>query len=258
MKKILRTFLTLLIVASIILSASCAAALFLGDGVSAGELGRFSISSIKRTFESLISHKPKIDLSEIPDLDTDSWELVLVNGKNPVPSGFCPSLGVTNDGYEFDSRAIEALDKMLSDGRSQGMQLVLTSAYRSNSYQSELYENKVWRVMEERGLDYDAAADIAATEVARPSTSEHELGLAADIVCEYYNILDAGYSDTAEAVWLRENCASYGFILRYEADKQDLTGVVYEPWHFRYVGVEAAEYIMAAGICLEEFLDLYK
>ena len=196
-------------------------------------------------------------LPAAPEFDPDSWNLLLVNRDNPVAYDFEVELGVTSDGYEFDARAAEALDQLLSAGRSAGKQLVLTSAYRTYDYQTVLFEDKIRRVMNEQGVDYESASEIAGTVVAFPGTSEHQTGLAADIVCEYYNILDEGYADTDEAKWLRENCADYGFILRYDNNKQGITGIIYEPWHFRYVGVEAARYIMENNICLEEFLELY-
>ena len=89
-----------------------------------------------------------------------------------------------------------------------------------------------------------------------PGTSEHETGLAADIVTPSYQRLDAGYAGTKAAKWLLENAASYGFVLRYPEDKTEITGIDYEPWHYRYVGVEAAKEIMAQGLCLEEYAAL--
>lgn len=91
--------------------------------------------------------------------------------------------------------------------------------------------------------------------VAYPGTSEHQLGLAADIVARSYQLLDDQQAQTAEARWLKEHCAEYGFILRYPTDKTSLTGVIFEPWHYRYVGEEAAREIMGQGICLEEYLE---
>lgn len=187
---------------------------------------------------------------------SDDWRLVLVNFETPIDGDFAVETAESADGYLFDARAVDALDQMLSDGRAAGLQLVLTSAYRTEAYQSGLFGDKVARLMSESGCSREEAEETAAMEVARPGTSEHQTGLAADIVCAYHNILDAAYGDTPEAVWLRENCAAYGFILRYPPEKSHLTGVIYEPWHFRYVGTQAAEYIMDNGLCLEEYLDM--
>ena len=105
------------------------------------------------------------------------------------------------------------------------------------------------------GLDRAAAEELAADEVARPGTSEHQLGLAVDIISNAHPELNEAWAETEEAKWLTENCAQYGFILRYPPDKSDITGIVWEPWHFRYVGEDAAAYIMENGLCLEEYLE---
>ena len=197
-------------------------------------------------------------LERAPDVDTDSWKLKLVNFENYIPDDFFVPTAVSADEYLFDERAVNALDELLSAGRNAGMQLVLTSAYRSHSYQDGLFQNKVSLILSENGISRSEAENEAARVVARPGSSEHNLGLAADIVCESYNILDEGYSDTAEARWLRENCADFGFILRYDKDKEDITRVIFEPWHFRFVGTDSARFMMEEGLCLEEFLTLYK
>ena len=194
--------------------------------------------------------------SGLPDVDTSAWYMKLVNRDNPVSRGFEPKTGITSEGYMFDERALPALEDMLSDGRAAGHDLVLTSAYRTYAYQNKLYEDKADSLVAQ-GYSRKEAEDSAATVVARPGTSEHQLALAADIVSNNNSIMEAGYAQTPEAVWLREHCADYGFILRYPEDKLDITGVIFEPWHFRYVGGEAAEYIMKNGITFEEFLALY-
>lgn len=192
------------------------------------------------------------------EIDRDSWELILINANNPIPDDFVPRLAPTSDGFEFDERAVEALENMLSDGREAGKKLVLSSAYRSFETQTTLHENRILRAMEEQGLSYEDAVPVAASIVARPGTSEHQTGLAVDIVSEDYEIMDSGYAATPEARWLKEHCADYGFILRYGKNQTEITGIIYEPWHFRYVGVEAAEFIMDNKITFEEFLELYE
>lgn len=94
--------------------------------------------------------------------------------------------------------------------------------------------------------------------MARPGTSEHQTGLACDITDQYYELKNSSLEDTALYRWMSKHCQDYGFIVRYPKDKEDVTGIIYEPWHFRYVGKEAAGYIMEHDLCLEEFLDLYK
>ena len=105
-------------------------------------------------------------------------------------------------------------------------------------------------------LTYDQAAEKAKTINAYPGTSEHELGLAADIVTPSYQSLDSGYDQTDAFKWLVEHCADYGFILRYPKEKQDITKIIYEPWHYRYVGQEDAKIIMESGVTLEEYLGI--
>jgi D-alanyl-D-alanine carboxypeptidase len=107
------------------------------------------------------------------------------------------------------------------------------------------------------GISYDEAYTAAATVVAIPGTSEHNLGLAVDICAEDYQVLDDAQADTPEQQWLMEHCADYGFILRYPQGKEDQTGIIWEPWHYRYVGVEAAQEITSSGLCLEEYLALH-
>lgn len=193
---------------------------------------------------------------ELPELDIESWELMLVNADKPFYGADEVVTAANRDGYMFDARAVDALDEMLEACRAEGLSPALASAWRSTAYQQELFENKVGRIMAQ-GYGYSDAQELAATEVAPPGTSEHHTGLAADIVSENYGTMDEGYEASPEAVWLREHCAEYGFVLRYPKDKQDVTGIIYEPWHFRYVGVEAAAYMTENGLVLEEFVKLY-
>lgn len=204
-----------------------------------------------RYFETAESRKPedqKSGAQEIP------WELTLVNYKNFIDGAYAPELSEIEDNYYFDRRAAESLKKMLRDGRSAGMDLVICSAYRTKEKQTSLYENKVKRLQAE-GLSYEEAYEEAKTEVAYPGTSEHQLGLAVDLVARSYQQLDEAQERTKEAKWLKENCWKYGFILRYPPEKTEETGVIYEPWHYRYVGMEAAEEITENNLCLEEYLE---
>ena len=185
----------------------------------------------------------------------EDWRLRLVNAQNPLPEDFEPETEEADGGYLMDSRAVEPLRALLEAGRAAGLDLVVTSGWRSWAYQEKLFEDKVERVMIETGLSREEAEELAADEVARPGTSEHQLGLAVDIISNAHPDLDESWAQTEEAVWLREHCAEYGFILRYPPEKSELTGIVWEPWHFRYVGLEAAVYIMENDLCLEEYLE---
>ena len=187
----------------------------------------------------------------------DAELLTLVNPWNTIPDGYEPQLFTLSDGQQIDRRCYDDLMRMLDDCRAAGNSPYICSAYRTWDKQQALFDNKIQR-LENEGMDADTARVEAAKVVAVPGTSEHQLGLCADITDKFYEVKTKELEKTALYQWMYAHCQDYGFILRYPADKQDITGVMYEPWHFRYVGKEAAAYIMGNGLCLEEFLDLYK
>lgn len=153
----------------------------------------------------------------------------------------------------FRADAAPYLARMLRDARNEGLDPVIISAYRDLDYQTNLFTNKT-QSYTEAGFSEAAAEDMAATVVARPGTSEHHLGLAADITSGTYTALNEGQAETAEFKWLEANCYKYGFVLRYPPEKTDITGIIYEPWHFRYVGKGPAREMHESGMCLEEYL----
>ena len=181
--------------------------------------------------------------------------LLLVNPWTPLPEDFVPGelVPVQND-QAVDARAYPDLQDMLGDMSQAGLSPLICSSYRSQERQQELYDNKVQRVMDE-GASLEAAQAEAARWVARPGTSEHQTGLAVDIVSLSNQMLDETQESTPEFQWLAENAWKYGFILRYPSDKSEKTGIAYEPWHFRFVGKEAAAEIHDLGLCLEEYLE---
>ncbi len=181
--------------------------------------------------------------------------LLLVNPWTPLPEDFVPGelVPVQND-QAVDARAYPDLQDMLGDMSQAGLSPLICSSYRSQERQQELYDNKVQRVMAE-GVSLEAAQAEAARWVARPGTSEHQTGLAVDIVSLSNQMLDETQESTPEFQWLAENAWKYGFILRYPNDKSEKTGIAYEPWHFRFVGKEAAEEMHDLGLCLEEYLE---
>lgn len=186
-------------------------------------------------------------------VDASQWNLILANPDHPLPSDFSVQTATLSNGKEFDTRAIEALNQMLQDGNAAGLQLMVCSAYRSTAYQQKLFDAKKAEFVA-AGYSEQEAYDKAATIVAVPGTSEHATGLAADIVAVNYQTLDDGFEDTPEFAWLSKHAAEYGFILRYPKDKQEITKIIYEPWHYRYVGSAAAKEISEKGLCLEEYL----
>lgn len=178
-----------------------------------------------------------------PEVDETEWSLILANPWNEIPEGYFEDVDIvsTEDGWEVDSRIKESLEKMMADCREAGYNPQIISAFRTRGFQQSLYDSTANK-----------------NDTAYPGTSEHELGLALDII----DAASAGWGDplvkeqedTEAQKWLMDNCQNYGFILRYPADKEDITGIIYEPWHYRYVGEEHAKKITESGQCLEEYL----
>ncbi len=181
------------------------------------------------------------------------WYLTLVNGSHPLSEGYEPKLA-TVEGMQVDKRIAQSLQQMLADARKAGLSPVICSAYRSEEKQKQVFNDTVSSWVNQ-GYSYWESYRRTSQEVALPGTSEHSLGLAVDIVSSQYGELDEKQADTAEAKWLQENCTKYGFILRYPPDTKDETGIIYESWHYRYVGVEDAKKITEMGVTLEEYLD---
>jgi len=144
---------------------------------------------------------------------------------------------------------------MMDACRAAGNSPVICSSYRSYEKQQSLYQNKVNRLAAQ-GYSQEKAREEAAKAVALPGTSEHQLGLAVDIVSTSYQALTKKQEKTQEQKWLMEHCWEYGFILRYPNEKSDITGIGYEPWHYRYVGRDVALDIRDSGLCMEEYMAL--
>ena len=187
--------------------------------------------------------------------------LLLVNPWNTLPEGYTPQLAPVShwnqmiSGYEADARCTGQLTQMLNDCMLGGGIPYVCSAYRTQDYQQMLFDNKIERLIEE-GVSPEEAPALAATTVALPGTSEHQLGLALDIIDENYPALERGQQWTPTQIWLMEHCWEYGFILRYPNGTSDITGIIYEPWHYRYVGTAHAQAIHELDITLEEYLAM--
>ncbi|MBO5165517.1 MAG: M15 family metallopeptidase, partial [Lachnospiraceae bacterium] len=184
----------------------------------------------------------------------EDWQLVLVNKWNKMEEGYVPELKELADGHMIDARIADALMEMIRGAKKAGHTIYILSAYRSMEKQISLYEAEVAEWLE-AGYSEVKAEEKAGTVVAVPGTSEHQLGLAVDLVSSKHVKLDEDAEKTEGYKWLVNNCHKYGFILRYPNGATDITGIIYEPWHFRYVGEDAAEAIMEAGITLEEYLE---
>ena len=191
------------------------------------------------------------DASEAPGA---AWNLLLVNPWNELPEGFSVELRELGDGEAVDERAYPDLQAMLDDARAEGLSPIVCSSYRTREKQQELFVRRVGRLTAAGYSEQDAVTE-AGKWVAVPGTSEHQTGLALDIISSSYRVLDREQENTAEQRWLMENSYKYGFILRYPSDKSEITGINYEPWHYRYVGKEAAKEIYEKSLCLEEYLE---
>ncbi len=174
---------------------------------------------------------------------------ILVNSENKIPEDFKPTLLEVDKGYSLDEKAYNAYIAMRKAAYADGINIWLVSAYRSTERQQQNFDNKIREHMA-MGKTEEEAYIATAAYIAVPGTSEHSLGLAADI-----NSLEESFENTKTFNWLVKNCAKYGFILRYPKDKVDITKIAYEPWHYRYVGSNHAQIIMDKGICLEEYLS---
>lgn len=187
--------------------------------------------------------------------DSSEAALILVNRDNPLPADYEPELVTLEDGVHQSAKAAYShLCDMLRAGIREGLSFEVCSAYRSAERQRQLFEEDV-RALTAAGWSYERAYEEVARETMPPGCSEHSTGLAFDIVALDYQMLDEKQAYTAENIWLREHCAEYGFILRYPKEKEDITRISYESWHFRYVGVDAAQEITEREITLEEYLQ---
>lgn len=184
---------------------------------------------------------------------TEQWNLILVNPWNEVSEDYEVKLTRLRNGQAVDSRCYPMLQQMMDDCRADGLNPYICASYRTMKKQKALFADKVKRVLLE-GCPKDEAEDEAAKTVARPGTSEHQLGLALDIVDADDPQLETWQEDTPVQQWLMKNSWKYGFVLRYPPEKSSITGIIYEPWHYRYVGRQAAEEMHNKGLCLEEYL----
>lgn len=221
-----------------------------------------AVEALTRSPASAVEAQP-LEPAEVPEevpaempeaaVEEDAWQLRLVSAAHPLPEDFeVPELTKLKGGHAIDSRVYPALQQMMDDCRAAGLNPVICSSYRTHDKQEELFQKKV-NTLRKQGYSQEEAETEAARWVARPGTSEHETGLAVDIVDKSYQLLDEKQEQTPVQQWLMAHCAEYGFILRYSVEKSDLTGIGYEPWHYRYVGVEAAKAITEQGLCLEEY-----
>ena len=189
------------------------------------------------------------------EIDGEVWfftstgdQIYMVNPWNYLPEDYEVELVKLNNSRELAAECYDALMQMLDACKEAGHNPYLYSAYRTQAHQQVLFNN----MLKQHGGNREAAAKI----VAIPGTSEHQLGLAVDITDNTYRKLNTKQEETATQQWLMANCWDYGFIIRYPNNSSDITGIIYEPWHYRYVGLELAQEMKELGICLEEYLDM--
>lgn len=186
----------------------------------------------------------------------EDWRLLLINKQHPIPEDYTFELVTIKGSMKCDERILEDLLLMLQDAREDDINLVIRSPYRDMNRQEYLFNRKIKAYMG-KGMSYMDAYKTASTTVTVPGASEHQIGLAIDITSDNYASLDEGFGETEAGKWLAEHSCEYGFILRYPDGKEYITSIDYEPWHFRYVGKEAAAIITEQGITLEEFVENY-
>lgn len=188
------------------------------------------------------------EATENTSRETD-WQLILVNRSHPIPKNYDIKLTQLRNNQSVDSRIYPSLQKMFDDMRAAGLTPVISSSYRTTKKQQSLLDEKIADYQKE-GYSEKESEKLAKEWVAVPGTSEHQLGMAVDITSADRNT----QNPSVIWEWLMKNSYQYGFILRYPENKEKITGTIYEPWHYRYVGKKAAKEIYERQICLEEYL----
>ncbi len=189
-------------------------------------------------------------------LDPTYSRLLLVNAQNPIPADFNKDGDFATLDKKYINGSLNQVDKgiypyvisLIEAARADGVTLYVRSPYRSYNTQSMLFKNKVNAVIE-AGTPADQAEAVAARAVARPGTSEHQTGLAID-----FNVASSTFENSPGFKWMKEHAEDYGFILRYPKDKTAITGIMYEAWHWRFVGINVAKEMNSLGLTLEEYL----
>lgn len=219
----------------------------------------YTLDDILEENQEYLDHaKEEADTKTAQELqfDRDDWRLMLVNKQHPIPEKYEFPLGTIKGNLKCDERIIEDLLDMMQAAKDSGVDLVICSPYRDYNRQTILFNRKIDKYMN-KGLSYMEAYKIASQSVTAPNASEHQMGLAIDFYSSTYMALNEGFAKTETGKWLAEHSSEYGFILRYPKGKEYITGIEFEPWHFRYVGVENATFITEKEITLEEFWEEY-
>lgn len=183
----------------------------------------------------------------------DMWCLILTNAEYPVPEDYVVTLkDVPGTDQKIDERIYEPLMNMLEAMKAEGLSPVVCSGYRTLDKQEKLFNRKVSAYVK-KGRSKEESYALARQTLSIPGSGEHCLGLAVDFYTRSYHQLERAFEKTPEGKWLREHAQDYGFTLRYDEGKEEITGIEYEPWHFRYVGIDVARYLKEHNLSLEEF-----
>ena len=183
----------------------------------------------------------------------DMWCLILTNAEYPVPEDYAVTLkDVPGTDQKVDERIYEPLMNMLEAMKEEGLSPVVCSGYRTLDKQEKLFNRKVSAYVK-KGRSKEESYTLARQTLSIPGSGEHCLGLAVDFYTRSYHQLERAFEKTPEGKWLREHAQDYGFTLRYDEGKEEITGIGYEPWHFRYVGIDVARYLKEHNLSLEEF-----
>lgn len=201
-------------------------------------------------YENEVPAQNLVETEEKKPNKIDDWRLILVNHDHALPENFSPELTSIDKIRKFDSRAIDELKQMMNQMKKDGITNVwVQSAYRSVDKQEDVFERRVKEYMRQ-GKTREEAEEFVLQTINKPGTSEHNLGLAVD-----FNYVDYDFDQTAGFKWLKENAENYGFVLRYAKEKESITKVDYEPWHWRFVGKEHAAQMNERNMCLEEYVE---
>ena len=220
------------------------------NGIKNGKISKDS-KPLGKNFSSEGTYKK----DKINDQDWNeicSWNLILLNDDNVIPPGKEHPKLLEYKGVKVHAKVLPYLKNMIDDAKNAGINLWISSCYRSIKEQTKLHNIKINYYLK-KGYNMKDAKIMACRVVAAPGTSEHNLGMAVD----FNGVLDSFYK-TKEYAWLISNAQEYGFILRYPKEKQNITKKIYEPWHFRYIGREHAKNIKKLGMCFEEYVEYLK
>lgn len=241
----------ILLVVLISLLVSGISSLFKKSNDTAATTEMVTISSEENTSEEV----PDIKTQAESIYDSNKDMLILVNQENLLSQDYTFTHHTLNCGMDVDQRIYDDMLNMLNDLNKEDLHYTIISAYRSHEDQTALVNTRVAEYME-KGMTEDEAYAETYKSIQKPGASEHESGLCFDVASEGTVVLDESVAAQQTAVWLANNSYKYGFILRYPKEKENLTGITYEPWHFRYVGKEAAAFMYENDLCLEEFHQL--